>query len=436
MANVVVVGAQWGDEGKGKIVDWLSERADIVVRFQGGHNAGHTLVIDGKIYKLALLPSGVVREGKLSIIGNGVVVDPWHLASEIAGIRKQGIEIGPDQLKVAENATLILPLHRELDQLREEAAAAQKIGTTGRGIGPAYEDKVGRRAIRVQDLRNLHNLGPKIDRLLVHHNALRRGLGKPEIEKEELIRELSEIAPKILPYIDTVWDTLNTARKAGKRILFEGAQGALLDIDHGTYPYVTSSNTVAGQAAAGSGLGPSALSYVLGLAKAYTTRVGSGPFPTELLGPDGNPDEIGRLLGERGKEFGVNTGRARRCGWFDAVLVRQVVRVAGISGIALTKLDILDALPEIKVCVAYELDGKRIDLFPAGMNEQARVKPIYESFEGWTESTQGARSWADLPAQAVKYVRHIEELIECPVTLLSTSPERDDTILMKDPFQD
>jgi adenylosuccinate synthase len=436
MANVVVVGAQWGDEGKGKIVDWLSERADIVVRFQGGHNAGHTLVIDGKIYKLALLPSGVVREGKLSIIGNGVVVDPWHLVSEIEGIRKQGIQIGPDQLKVAENATLILPLHRELDQLREEAAAAQKIGTTGRGIGPAYEDKVGRRAIRVQDLRNLHNLGPKIDRLLVHHNALRRGLGKPEIEKAALVRELSEVAPKILPYIDTVWDTLDRARKAGKRILFEGAQGALLDVDHGTYPYVTSSNTVAGQAAAGSGLGPSALSYVLGLAKAYTTRVGSGPFPTELLGPDGEPDEIGRLLGERGKEFGVNTGRRRRCGWFDAVLVRQVVRVAGITGIALTKLDILDALPEINVCVAYDLDGKRIDRLPAGMNEQARVKPIYETFEGWTESTQGARSWANLPAQAVKYVRHIEELIECPVTLLSTSPERDDTILMKDPFQD
>jgi adenylosuccinate synthase len=436
MANVVVVGAQWGDEGKGKIVDWLSERADIVVRFQGGHNAGHTLVIDGKVYKLALLPSGVVRPGKLSIIGNGVVVDPWHLASEIEGIRKQGVDIGPDQLKVAENATLILPLHRELDQLREEAAAAQKIGTTGRGIGPAYEDKVGRRAIRVQDLRNLQNLGPKIDRLLVHHNALRSGLGKPLIGKDALIRELSEIAPKILPYIDTVWETLDSARKAGKRILFEGAQGALLDIDHGTYPYVTSSNTVAGQAAAGSGLGPSALSYVLGLAKAYTTRVGSGPFPTELLGPDGEPDEIGRLLGERGKEFGVNTGRARRCGWFDAVLVRQIVRVAGISGIALTKLDILDALPEIKVCVAYELDGKRIDRLPAGMNEQARVKPVYEAFEGWTESTQGARSWADLPAQAVKYVRHIEELIECPVTLLSTSPERDDTILMRDPFQD
>ena len=436
MANVVVIGAQWGDEGKGKIVDWLSERADIVVRFQGGHNAGHTLVIDGKTYKLALLPSGVVRPGKLSIIGNGVVVDPWHLVNEIENIRSQGIDVGPDELKIAENATLILPLHRELDQLREEAAAAQKIGTTGRGIGPAYEDKVGRRAIRVQDLRNLHNLGPKIDRLLVHHNALRRGLGKPLIDKDELIRDLSEISPKILPYIDTVWETLDRARKAGKRILFEGAQGALLDIDHGTYPYVTSSNTVSGQAAAGSGLGPSALSYVLGLAKAYTTRVGSGPFPTELLGPDGEPDEIGRLLGERGKEFGVNTGRRRRCGWFDAVLVRQIVRVAGISGIALTKLDILDALPEIKVCVAYELDGKRIDRLPAGMNEQARVKPIYETFEGWTESTQGARSWASLPAQAVKYVRHIEELIECPVTLLSTSPERDDTILMKDPFQD
>ena len=436
MANVVVIGAQWGDEGKGKIVDWLSERADIVVRFQGGHNAGHTLVIDGKTYKLALLPSGVVRPGKLSIIGNGVVVDPWHLVSEIENIRSQGINVGPAELKIAENATLILPLHRELDQLREEAAAAQKIGTTGRGIGPAYEDKVGRRAIRVQDLRNLENLGPKIDRLLVHHNALRRGLGKPLIDKGELIRDLSEISPKILPYIDTVWDTLDRARKAGKRILFEGAQGALLDIDHGTYPYVTSSNTVSGQAAAGSGLGPSALSYVLGLAKAYTTRVGSGPFPTELLGPDGEPDEIGRLLGERGKEFGVNTGRRRRCGWFDAVLVRQIVRVAGISGIALTKLDILDALPEIKVCVAYELDGKRIDRLPAGMNEQARVKPIYETFEGWTESTQGARSWASLPAQAVKYVRHIEELIDCPVTLLSTSPERDDTILMKDPFQD
>jgi adenylosuccinate synthase len=436
MANVVVVGAQWGDEGKGKIVDWLSERADIVVRFQGGHNAGHTLVIDGKTYKLALLPSGVVRKGKLSVIGNGVVVDPWHLVAEIEGIRKLGVDVGPDQLKLAENATLILPLHRELDQLREEAAGGQKIGTTGRGIGPAYEDKVGRRAIRVQDLRNLANLGPKIDRLLVHHNALRRGLGKPEISKDSLIQELSEVAPKVLPYIATVWDLLDKARKSGKRILFEGAQGALLDVDHGTYPYVTSSNTIAGQAAAGSGLGPSALNYILGLAKAYTTRVGSGPFPTELLDANGNPDEIGRLLGERGKEFGVNTGRARRCGWFDAVLVRQVVRVTGITGIALTKLDILDTLPEIKVCVAYELDGQRIDRLPAGMNQQARVKPVYETFEGWTESTQGARSWAGLPAQAVKYVKHIEELIECPVTLLSTSPEREDTILMKDPFED
>jgi adenylosuccinate synthase len=436
MANVVVVGAQWGDEGKGKIVDWLSERADIVVRFQGGHNAGHTLVIGDKTYKLALLPSGVVRPGKLSIIGNGVVVDPWHLAAEIEAIRKNGVDISPDQLKVAENATLILPLHRELDQLREASAGGQKIGTTGRGIGPAYEDKVGRRAIRVQDLRNLHNLGPKIDRLLVHHNALRRGLGQPPIDKDELIRDLTAIAPTILPYIDTVWELLDRARKSGKRILFEGAQGALLDVDHGTYPYVTSSNTVAGQAAAGSGLGPAALTSVLGLAKAYTTRVGSGPFPTELLGPDGEPDEIGRLLGERGKEFGVNTGRRRRCGWFDAVLVRQVVRVAGITGIAMTKLDILDALPEIKVCVAYELDGRRIDRLPAGMNEQARVKPIYETFEGWSQSTQGARSWASLPAQAVKYVKHIEELIECPITLLSTSPERDDTILMKDPFDD
>ena len=436
MANVVVVGAQWGDEGKGKIVDWLSERADIVVRFQGGHNAGHTLVIDGKTYKLALLPSGVVRTGKLSVIGNGVVVDPWHLVAEIEGIRKLGVEVGPDQLKLAENATLILPLHRELDQLREEAAGGQKIGTTGRGIGPAYEDKVGRRAIRVQDLRNLGNLGPKIDRLLVHHNALRRGLGKPEISKDNLIHALSEVAAKVLPSIDPVWDLLDRARKSGKRILFEGAQGALLDVDHGTYPYVTSSNTIAGQAAAGSGMGPSSLNYILGLAKAYTTRVGSGPFPTELLNADGEPDEIGRLLGERGKEFGVNTGRRRRCGWFDAVLVRQVVRVTGITGIALTKLDILDTLPEIKVCVAYELDGQRIDRFPAGMNQQARVKPIYETFEGWTQSTQGARSWANLPAQAVKYVKHIEELIECPVTLLSTSPERDDTILMKDPFED
>lgn len=436
MANVVVVGAQWGDEGKGKIVDWLSERADIVVRFQGGHNAGHTLVIDGVTYKLALLPSGVVRPGKLSVIGNGVVLDPWHLANEIEGLRKQGIDVGPHNLKIAENATLILPLHRELDQLRESSAGGQKIGTTGRGIGPAYEDKVGRRAIRVQDLKNLHNLGPKVDRLLVHHNALRRGLGQPEIDKNVLIADLTAIAPKVLPYMDTVWALLDHERRAGKRILFEGAQGALLDIDHGTYPYVTSSNTVAGQAAAGSGMGPGGIGYILGLAKAYTTRVGSGPFPTELLDADGNPDAIGRLLGERGKEFGVNTGRARRCGWFDACLLRQVVKVSGINGVALTKLDILDPLPEIKVCIGYDLDGERLDRLPAGQNQQARVRPIYETLDGWNASTAGARSWAQLPAQAIKYVKRIEELIECPVTLLSTSPERDDTILMKDPFED
>ncbi len=436
MANVVVIGAQWGDEGKGKIVDWLSERADIVVRFQGGHNAGHTLVINGKTYKLALLPSGVVRPGKLSIIGNGVVVDPWHLANEIDGLRGQGVHVGPDNLKLAENATLILPLHRELDQLREQSAGGQKIGTTGRGIGPAYEDKVGRRAIRVQDLRNLQNLGPKIDRLLVHHNALRTGLHQPLIDKDQLIGELTAIAPKIMPYVDTVWDTLDKARRAGKRILFEGAQGALLDIDHGTYPFVTSSNTVAGQAAAGSGIGPKTIGTVLGLAKAYTTRVGSGPFPTELVGADGKPDPTGELIGKRGREFGTNTGRPRRCGWFDAVLVRQVAKIAGIDGIALTKLDILDPLPEIKVCIGYELDGQRLDRLPAGTNQQARVKPIYETFQGWQASTEGKRSWAALPAQAIKYVKRIEELIECPVTLLSTSPEREDTILMKDPFED
>ncbi|MBS0243027.1 MAG: adenylosuccinate synthase [Proteobacteria bacterium] len=436
MANVVVVGAQWGDEGKGKIVDWLSERADIVVRFQGGHNAGHTLVINGVTYKLSLLPSGLLRPGKLSVIGNGVVVDPWHLVKEIEGLRGQGVDVTPKNLKVAENAVLILPLHRELDQLREQAAGGQKIGTTGRGIGPAYEDKVGRRAIRVQDLRNLENLGPKIDRLLVHHNALRKGLGVPLVSKAALTGELEGVAQTITPYIDTVWDTLDDARRAGKRILFEGAQGTLLDIDHGTYPYVTSSNTVAAQAATGSGLGPGAIGYVLGLAKAYTTRVGSGPFPTELLGPDGEPDEIGRLLGERGREFGVVTGRKRRCGWLDAVLLRQMVKVSGINGIALTKLDVLDPLAELKICVAYELDGQRIERFPAGMNQQARVKPIYETLEGWTASTAGKRSWVSLPAQAIKYVKRIEELIGCPVALLSTSPERDDTILVHDPFAD
>jgi adenylosuccinate synthase len=430
MANVVVIGAQWGDEGKGKIVDWLCERADIVVRFQGGHNAGHTLVIGNETYKLALLPSGVVRPGKLSVIGNGVVLDPWHLVNEIDALRQRGIDIAPQSLKIAENATLILPLHRELDQIREAAAGDQRIGTTGRGIGPAYEDKVGRRAIRAQDLKNLGTLGPKVDRLLVHHNALRRGLDVAEIRREDLMRELTEIAPKILPYVDNVWSLLDAERRTGRRILFEGAQGALLDVDHGTYPFVTSSNTVAAQAATGSGMGPGAIGRVLGLAKAYTTRVGSGPFPTELT------DEIGEKLGQRGQEFGVNTGRKRRCGWFDACLVRQVVKVAGIDGIALTKLDVLDGFPEIKVCIGYELDGRRIDSLPAGQNAQVRVKPIYETFEGWAQSTRGARKWSELPAQAVKYVRHIEELIECPVTLLSTSPERDDTILVKDPFED
>jgi adenylosuccinate synthase len=430
MANVVVIGAQWGDEGKGKIVDWLSERADIVVRFQGGHNAGHTLVIGNETYKLALLPSGVVRPGKLSVIGNGVVLDPWHLVVEIDALTKRGIAIDATNLKIAENAVLILPLHRELDQLREAAAGEQRIGTTGRGIGPAYEDKAGRRAIRAQDLKNLGTLGAKVDRLLVHHNALRRGLGVAEIGKDALMRELTEIAPKVLPYVDNVWSLLDAERRAGKRILFEGAQGALLDVDHGTYPFVTSSNTVAAQAATGSGMGPGAIGYVLGLAKAYTTRVGSGPFPTELT------DEVGEQLGRRGQEFGVNTGRKRRCGWFDACLVRQVIKVSGVDGIALTKLDVLDGFPEIKVSVGYELDGQRINSLPAGTNAQARVKPIYESFEGWSQSTRGARTWGQLPAQAVKYVRHIEELIECPVTLLSTSPERDDTILVKDPFED
>jgi adenylosuccinate synthase len=430
MANVVVVGAQWGDEGKGKIVDWLSERADVVVRFQGGHNAGHTLVINGATYKLSLLPSGVVRPGKMAVIGNGVVIDPWALAEEIERLKQQGVAISRDNLRIAENATLILPLHRELDVMREQAAGDGRIGTTGRGIGPAYEDKVGRRAVRVQDLKNLDTLGPKVDRILVHHNALRRGLGQPEVAKDVLMRELAEVAPRILPYMDVTWELLDARRKAGDRILFEGAQGALLDVDHGTYPFVTSSNTVAAQAATGSGIGPGAIGYVLGIAKAYTTRVGAGPFPTELH------DEIGEKLGQRGNEFGTVTGRKRRCGWFDACLVRQVTKVSGIDGIALTKLDVLDGFSEVKVCVGYMLDGERIDRLPAGHNAQARVKPIYQTFEGWTQSTRGARSWADLPAQAVKYVRTIEELIECPVTLLSTSPEREDTILVKDPFAD
>jgi adenylosuccinate synthase len=430
VANVVVVGSQWGDEGKGKIVDWLSERADIVVRFQGGHNAGHTLVVDGITYKLSLLPSGVVRKGKLSVIGNGVVVDPWALADEIAKIEKQGVRISPETLRVAENATLILPLHRELDAFREAEAGAGRIGTTKRGIGPAYEDKVGRRAIRVMDLQDLPSLKPKIERILAHHNPLRRGLGVPEISADELCRQLAEIAPTILPYVDTVWALLDRERRAGKRILFEGAQGVLLDIDHGTYPFVTSSNTVAAQAATGSGLGPGAINYVLGITKAYTTRVGEGPFPTELT------DDTGQLLGERGQEFGTVTGRPRRCGWFDACLVRQTQKVAGINGIALTKLDVLDGLPELKICVGYRLDGETIAYLPAAQGAQARVEPIYETMEGWQESTRGARSWAALPAQAIKYVRRLEELIEVPVALLSTSPKREDTILVHDPFVD
>tara|TARA_R110002124_G_scaffold114535_18_gene269347 strand:+ start:1129 stop:2418 length:1290 start_codon:yes stop_codon:yes gene_type:complete len=429
MANVVVVGSQWGDEGKGKIVDWLSERADVVVRYQGGHNAGHTLVIDGVSYKLALLPSGLVQ-GKLSVIGNGVVVDPHHFVAELEKLRAQGVVITPEILRIADNAPLILSLHRELDAIREDSNSGLKIGTTKRGIGPAYEDKVGRRAIRLVDLSEPDTLMVKIERLLTHHNALRRGMGLVEIEAQKIYDELIAVAADILPFIDQVWQVLDDKRRAGARILFEGAQGALLDNDHGTYPFVTSSNTVAGQAAAGSGLGPTAIGYVLGITKSYTTRVGEGPFPCEL------DDEIGRHLAVVGREVGVNTGRPRRCGWFDAVLVRQTVKTSGITGIALTKLDILDGLKEIKVCVAYELDGVRIDHLPASMGAQARVKPIYETLEGWSETTAGARSWAQLPAQAIKYVRFIEEQIGAPVAMLSTSPERLDTILVVDPFQD
>ncbi len=428
MSNVVVVGSQWGDEGKGKIVDWLSERAEIVVRFQGGHNAGHTLVIDGTTYKLSLLPSGIVRPGKLSIIGNGVVVDPWALLDEIENIRGQGVEVSPERLKLAGNAPLILPLHRELDQAREAASGRGKIGTTGRGIGPAYEDKVARRAIRVCDLADRKALEAKVDRLLSHHNVLQRGMGLDEIDRKKLLDQLLELAPRLLPYAASVWKELDEAHKAGRRILFEGAQGFLLDIDHGTYPFVTSSNTVSGAAAAGSGMGPNRLGYVLGITKAYTTRVGEGPFPTEL------DDEVGQRLGERGREFGTVTGRKRRCGWFDAVLVRQAIKIGGIDGIALTKLDVLDGLKELKVCVGYRIGGQEYDHYPSSMAGQAAAEPVYESIGGWQESTEGARSWADLPATAVKYIRRIEELIEAPVTLLSTSPEREDTILVKDPF--
>jgi adenylosuccinate synthase len=429
MANVVVVGSQWGDEGKGKIVDWLSEQADIVVRFQGGHNAGHTLVIDGTTYKLSLLPSGVVRPGKLSVIGNGVVIDPRALLEEIDRLKGQGIDITPQSLRIADNATLILPLHQELDTIRESSNKLTRVGTTRRGIGPAYEDKVGRRAIRVNDLADPLALERKIQGLLIHHNALRRGLGLEEVEVDTVHRQLQSVAPRVLPYMDSVWSLLDQKRREGKRILFEGAQGALLDIDHGTYPFVTSSNTVAGQAATGSGLGPGAIGYVLGICKAYTTRVGDGPFPTEQT------NEIGRLLGERGREFGTVTGRPRRCGWFDAVLVRQTVRTSGITGLALTKLDILDGLEELKVCVGYRLDGREIDHLPASEHGQAMVEPIYETVEGWQAETARARSWAELPAQAIKYVRRVEELVGCPVALLSTSPEREDTILMHNPFE-
>ena len=429
MANVVVVGAQWGDEGKGKIVDWLSERADIVVRFQGGHNAGHTLVIDGVTYKLSLLPSGVVRPGKLSVIGNGVVVDPWAFVAEVEKLKGQGVSITPDSLLIADNAALILPLHRELDINRETSNATQAIGTTKRGIGPAYEDKVGRRAIRVVDLADPASLPGKVDRLLAHHNALRRGNGAEEIDGAVLLSALMDIAPAILPFMGSAWRRLDAARRAGKRILFEGAQGVLLDIDHGTYPFVTSSNIVAAQAATGSGLGTRAADYVLGITKAYTTRVGEGPFPTEDKG------EMGERLGSVGKEFGTVTGRKRRCGWFDAALVRQVVRISGINGIALTKLDVLDGLETIKISVGYRLGGRLLDYLPAAQQEQAAVEPVYETMEGWQDSTAGARTWNDLPAQAVKYVRHVEELIGVPVALLSTSPERDDTILVHDPFQ-
>lgn len=429
MANVVVVGSQWGDEGKGKIVDWLSERADVVVRFQGGHNAGHTLVIDGKVYKLSLLPSGIVRGGKMSVIGNGVVVDPWALLSEMDKLREQGVSISPESLRIASNASLILPMHRELDAIREDATTGVKIGTTRRGIGPAYEDKVGRRALRMCDLRSREMIEARLDVSLTHHNAIRRGLGHEEFNKTELTKELMALAPKILPYVRDVWRDLNEANKEGQRMLFEGAQGALLDVDHGTYPFVTSSNTVSGQAAAGSGLGPNALNYVLGITKAYTTRVGSGPFPSELF------DEDGKRLGERGHEFGTVTGRSRRCGWFDAVIVRQMVAISGITGIAFTKLDVLDGFEELKICVGYKLRGEVIDYLPYGMEDQAEVEPVYETMEGWQESTYGARSWADLPAQAIKYVRRVEELIGAPVAMLSTSPEREDTILVKDPFQ-
>ena len=429
MANVAVIGAQWGDEGKGKIVDWLAERADVVVRFQGGHNAGHTLVVGEKVYKLSLLPSGIVR-GTPSVIGNGVVLDPWALKAEVEKLRGQGVTITPDTLMIADNCALILPFHRDLDALREDASGDGKIGTTRRGIGPAYEDKVGRRAIRVCDLAHLDELGSQLDRLTAHHDALRAGFGQPPIDRAALIADLRAIAGFVLPYVQPVWRMLGEARARGKRILFEGAQGVLLDVDHGTYPFVTSSNTVSGTAASGSGLGPNSTGFVLGIVKAYTTRVGSGPFPTEL------EDEVGQRLGERGHEFGTVTGRKRRCGWFDAVLVRQSCAISGVTGIALTKLDVLDGFDKVKICTGYRLRGKVLDYFPSHAADQAAVEPIYEEMDGWQGTTAGARSWADLPAQAIKYIQRVQELIETPVALVSTSPEREDTILVRDPFDD
>ena len=430
MANVVVVGAQWGDEGKGKLVDWLSERADVIVRFQGGHNAGHTLVIDKEVYKLSLLPSGIVRSGKLSVIGNGVVLDPWHLKEEVSKLAGQGVAISPENLMIAENTPLILPVHSELDHSRESSNVVAKIGTTGRGIGPAYEDKVGRRAIRVSDLADPATLSTRIDRLLAHHDALRRGLGMEPVDRDDLMERLTDIAPFILQFAAPVWNVLAEKRKAGKRILFEGAQGSLLDVDFGTYPFVTSSNVIAGQAATGSGMGPGSIDFVMGIVKAYTTRVGEGPFPTEL------DDADGQRLGERGHEFGVVTGRKRRCGWFDAALVRQTCATSGVNGIALTKLDVLDGFETLRICIGYDFDGKRFDYLPFAADQQARCVPVYEDMPGWSESTEGARSWADLPANAIKYIRRVEELIGCPVALVSTSPEREDTILVTDPFSD
>ena len=427
MGNVTVVGAQWGDEGKGKIVDWLASRADMVVRFQGGHNAGHTLVVSGEVYKLSLLPSGIVR-GTPSIIGNGVVLDPWAFRDEVERIRAQGVAVTPEVLRLAETCPLILPIHRDLDALREDASGAGKIGTTRRGIGPAYEDKVGRRAIRVCDLAHLGELDPLLDRLCAHHDHLRAGFGKEPVDRARLKADLSEIADFVLPFARPVWKDLDEARGEGRRILFEGAQGVLLDVDHGTYPFVTSSNTVAGTTGSGSGTGPGAAGFVLGIVKAYTTRVGSGPFPTELH------DAIGERIGERGREFGTVTGRRRRCGWFDSVLVRQAVAVSGITGVALTKLDVLDGLDTIRICTGYRIGGEAFDHLPPHAADQARVEPIYEEIEGWSESTAGARSWAELPAQAIKYIRRVEELVRCPVALVSTSPERDDTILVRDPF--